>query len=396
MIEVRENIPLGPLTTLGVGGATRFFVQAESTGDVEDAVAFARGRKLALFVLGGGSNLLVSDRGWDGLVLRVGISGIEERADGKTTIFDVGAGVDWDEFVADAVARKCGGIECLSGIPGSVGGTPVQNVGAYGQEVSETIVSVPAFDLAENRVRELKAAQCGFSYRASVFNSNQRGRYIILRVVYRLARNVAPGLGYADLQKHFAGRGTPTLGEVRKAVLEIRASKGMVLRQGDPGTAGSFFKNPVLSALQHEELVRRAAARGLEVPSYPALESKRKVSAAWLVENSGFRKGYVRGRAGISSKHALAIVNLDGATAAEIVALKDEIQAGVELAWGCGSSRSRCWWGFESSSLRAKAFYHRGHRAQSKKIPYLSGGAACSMLGGQEKSRFLCACGASE
>ncbi len=334
MIEVQENVPLAPLTTLGVGGKARFFVHAESVGDVEEAVAFARGRGLALFVLGGGSNLLVSDRGWDGLVLQVWISGIEERSEGAATVFDVGAGVDWDEFVAHAVARKCGGIECLSGIPGSVGGTPVQNVGAYGQEVSETIVSVLAFDLSENRVRELTAAECGFRYRASIFNTSQRGRYVILRVSYRLASDGVPSLRYADLQKYFVAPGRASLAEVREAVLEIRASKGMVLRAGDPGTAGSFFKNPVLSAAEHAELVNRAAQRGLEVPSYPALSSQRKISAAWLVENSGFRKGYVRGRAGISSKHALAIVNLGGATAAEIVGLKDEIQAGVEQAWG--------------------------------------------------------------
>ena len=333
MANIQENIALAPLTTLGVGGSARFFVRAESVGDVEEAVAFARDRKLPLFVLGGGSNLLVSDRGWDGVVLQVGISGIGERRESKS-VFDVGAGVDWDEFVAHAVARNLGGIECLSGIPGSVGGTPVQNVGAYGQEVSETLVSVLAFDLHENCVRELTAAECGFSYRGSIFNTSQRGRYVILRVTYRLASNGVPSLRYADLQKYFAGREAPSLSEVRDAVLEVRGSKGMVLRAGDPGSAGSFFKNPVLSAAQHDELVRRAAERGLEVPSYPALSSQRKVSAAWLVENSGFRKGYVRGKAGISSKHALAIVNLGGASAADIVGLKDEIQAGVESAWG--------------------------------------------------------------
>jgi UDP-N-acetylmuramate dehydrogenase len=208
-------------------------------------------------------------------------------------------------------------------------------VGAYGQEVSETIVSVLAFDLEENRVRELKAEECGFSYRASIFNTSQRGRYVILRVAYQLSSETRPSLRYVDLQQYFAARGTaPTLAGVRDAVRTIRASKGMLLSPGDPGSAGSFFKNPVLSASQHEELVRRAAVRGLEVPSYPALESRRKVSAAWLVENSGFRKGYVKGNAGISSKHALAIVNLGGATAGEIVGLKYEIQAGVERAWG--------------------------------------------------------------
>ncbi len=335
MIEVQENVALGLLTTLGVGGSARFFVRARSADDVEEAAAFARGKGLALFVLGGGSNLLVSDRGWDGLVLQVGILGIEGRSDQSQGVFDVGAGVDWDEFVACAVERNFSGIECLSGIPGSVGGTPVQNVGAYGQEVSGTVVSVMAFDLSENRVREMTAAECGFGYRASIFNTSQRGRYVILRVTYRLVSEGSPSLRYVDLQEYFAARGgAPTLAGVREAVLNIRASKGMVLRAGDPGSAGSFFKNPVLSASEHEELARRAAARGLEVPSYPALESQRKISAAWLVENSGFRKGYVRGHAGISGKHALAIANLGGATAEEIVALKDEIQAGVEAAWG--------------------------------------------------------------
>jgi len=333
-MEIRQNVALAPLTTLGVGGCARFFVEAETVGDVEEAVGFARRRELPLFVLGGGSNLLVSDRGWHGLVLQVGILGIEEPSG---TIVDVGAGVDWDELVAHCVARNFGGIECLSGIPGSVGGTPVQNVGAYGQEVSETIVSVLAFDLSENWVRELKAAECGFSYRSSIFNTSQRGRYIILRVTYQLFPDFKPSLRYGDLQKYFAGRdGAPSLSEVRDAVLKIRASKGMLIRPGDPDShsAGSFFKNPVLSTAQHGELVRRAGERGLEVPSYPALSRQRKVSAAWLVENSGFQKGYVKGNAGISSKHALAIVNRGGATAAEILALKDEIQARVEREWG--------------------------------------------------------------
>ena len=334
-LHIQENVPLAPLTTLRVGGKARFFVRAENIGDVEAAVAFARGRELPLFVLGGGSNLLVSDRGWDGMVIQVGVHGINERQGESKTFFEVGAGVDWDAFVAHCVERNCGGIECLSGIPGSVGGTPVQNVGAYGQEVSQTTASVLAFDLAENRVRELTAAECEFSYRGSIFNTSQRERYIILRATYMLSSNSTPSLGYRDLQEYFAGRdGAPTLAQVRDAVRKIRASKGMLLAAGDPGSAGSFFKNPVLSASQHEELVSRAAKRGLEVPSYPALSSQRKISAAWLVENSGFSKGYVRGRAGISSKHALAIVNLGGATAAEIVGLKDEIQAEVERAWG--------------------------------------------------------------
>jgi UDP-N-acetylmuramate dehydrogenase len=333
-MEVQENVPLALLTTLGVGGSARFFVRAESVRDVEEAVVFSRKKGSALFVLGGGSNVVVSDRGWDGLVLQIGIPGIEEDGQGR---FNVGAGVDWDSFVEHSVSQGYAGIECLSGIPGSVGGTPVQNVGAYGQEVSETITSLQAFDLTENRVRELNANECRFSYRTSIFNTAQRGRYIILRVNYALELEGKPHRQYADLQKYFAGRdGLPSLAETRQAVRKIRASKGMLITPGDPDSqsAGSFFKNPVLSNTEHEELVRRAAERGLQVPAYPALEQQHKISAAWLVENSGFHKGYSRGHAGISTKHALAIVNRGGANVAEIVELKNEIQNRVEQVWG--------------------------------------------------------------
>ena len=330
---IRENVPLAPLTTLGVGGNTRFFAKAETAADVEAAVKYSQSKDIPLFVLGGGSNVLISDEGWSGLVLQIAIPGIEEAAPGK---FSVGAGVDWDSFVEHCVARDYAGIECLSGIPGSVGGTPVQNVGAYGQEVSEAITSVQAFDLRENRVRDLAATECGFSYRTSIFNTSQRGRFIILRVTYALQPDGKPNLQYADLQKYFAGQNNPSLAEVRAAVRTIRTSKGMLISPGDPDSrsAGSFFKNPVLTQSQHQELVRLATAGGLEVPSYPALEQHHKVSAAWLVEHSGFQKGYVRGRAGISSKHALALVNRGGATAEEIVALQEEIQAAVSRTWG--------------------------------------------------------------
>jgi UDP-N-acetylmuramate dehydrogenase len=271
-------------------------------------------------------------------VLKVNILGINHRhGDNRTAYFDAGAGEDWDGFVAAAVQHHCSGIECLSGIPGSVGGTPVQNVGAYGQDVSQTIASVTALDRDTGEEVEIEREDCGFDYRSSIFNTRERGRYIILRVAYALQHNGAPRLEYGDLKKFFAGRDeAPTLSEVRDAVLAIRASKGMLIRPGEQEarSAGSFFKNPVLSEAQFAELRRLAAARGLEIPSYPGLEAKRKVSAAWLVEQSGFAKGYVQGRVGISRKHALAIVNLGGATAAEVIALKDEIQKQVEEKWG--------------------------------------------------------------
>jgi UDP-N-acetylmuramate dehydrogenase len=403
-LQIQENVPLAPLTTLGVGGPARWFYAARSVPEVERAVAFARHHGLDLFVLGGGSNVVVADRGFDGLVLNVAIGGIDERVEdagakagargssgthsqsaapegqseiaqrfqrwesaaknsspvGTTeyrhgvpsgeVLVDVGAGVNWDEFVAMCVLRGHAGVECLSGIPGSVGGTPVQNVGAYGQEVSETIASVLVYDLAENVVRELQSQECGFAYRSSIFNTIQRGRYVILQVRYELKPGAEPALRYADLQRYFAGRhGKPTLGDVREAVLKIRAGKGMVIDPHDPDSrsAGSFFKNPVLSTEELGRLAEKAAERGLKVPSYPGLSQQSKISAAWLVENSGFRKGYLKGRVGISSKHALALVNRGGATATE-VALRGEIQSKVEHTWGVRLDSEPLFVGFNS------------------------------------------------
>ncbi len=335
-MHLQENVPLAPLTTFQIGGPARFFVEATSRADVEEAVRFAQSRNLPLFVLGGGSNLLVSDAGWPGLVLRVATRGIERTGDreGKA-VFEVGAGEAWDNFVAHAVEENCAGIECLSGIPGSVGGTPVQNVGAYGQEVSNTIESVEAFDLHDGQVRELCSEACGFSYRTSIFNTTERERFVILRVTYALVAGGTPYLEYADFKRYFGGK-IPSLAETRTAVREIRARKGMLIVKGDPDchSAGSFFKNPVLTEQQHAELTQLASTKGLKVPSYPALEKNHKVSAAWLVEHSGFTRGYTFGHAGISTKHALALVNRGGASAHEIIALKAHIQQRVEQEWG--------------------------------------------------------------
>lgn len=337
-MQLQQNVPLAPLTTFQIGGPARFLVQAKSISDVQEAVSWAKSKNLPLFVLGGGSNLLVSDSGWPGLVLKIAIGGIDGRAgqhEGKV-LFDVGAGESWDGFVAHAVSRNCTGVECLSGIPGSVGGTPVQNVGAYGQEVSETIDSVEVFDLRDGQVRELCNEACGFAYRSSIFNTSERGRFIILRVTYALVAGGAPHLAYTDLQRHFEGRDRPGLAEVREAVRQIRARKGMLIVDGDPDcrSAGSFFKNPVLSEEQHEALKVLATAKGFTLPSYPALEKNHKVSAAWLVEHSGFTRGYGSGHVGISSKHSLAIINRGGATAAEVLALRDRIRQRVQETWG--------------------------------------------------------------
>jgi UDP-N-acetylmuramate dehydrogenase len=347
-MTIQENIILAPLTTLRVGGAARYFAEARRDDEVREAVDFAKTRGLPLFVLGGGSNLVVADSGWPGMVLKIAIGGTAspklQNAVGSAVLFTVGAGVNWDDFVAFAVSQNCAGIECLSGIPGSVGGTPVQNVGAYGQEVAETLESVRVLDIKDDRIVTLPKPACGFRYRSSVFNreagskgGGERGRYIILHVNYRLRRGGAPSIKYADLQKHFAEAKTPpSLTAVRDAVRQIRRSKGMLIVPGDEDarSAGSFFKNPVLSEEQFRDLAARAQSQGLEIPHYPALEAQHKVSAAWLVEHSGFAKGFRLGRAGISSKHALALINPGDANASDIVELKDAIQQGVEDTWG--------------------------------------------------------------
>lgn len=335
-MHIQENFPLSPLTTFRVGGPARWFADCASESDVKEAVAHTKQHNLPLLVLGGGSNLVIADEGWPGLVLKVSIKGIEETAQG---FFRVGAGEDWDSFVAHAVRENYGGIECLSGIPGTVGGTPVQNVGAYGQEVSETIVYVRVLELATGAIIELDAAECGFSYRSSIFNSRRRGKYIVLWVAYRMVEDGTPRIEYADVKKYFAESAeTPTLQQVRDAVREIRRGKAMLIVEGDPDcrSAGSFFKNPLVTSADADrvEALARRKVQAQTLPRYPGPDGMVKLPAAWLVEQAGFYKGYTRGSVGISSKHSLAIVNRGGATAREIIALKEEIQKRVLDVWG--------------------------------------------------------------
>jgi UDP-N-acetylmuramate dehydrogenase len=245
------------------------------------------------------------------------------------------AGVPWDDCVEEALGANCAGLECLAGIPGTVGGTPVQNVGAYGQEVASVIEHVRAFDRTAQEFVEFANAECGFAYRKSRFNTTDRGRYVVTRVDYRLRRNGAPALVYADLKAHFSGwEKTPPLAEVAEAVRGIRQNKGMLLVEGDPDcrSAGSFFKNPSV-APEVAERVRQIAV-GVPMRAFPAEGGQVKITAAWLIEQAGFRKGYAMGAAGISSKHTLALVNRGGATAKEIVALAEKIRAAVEARFG--------------------------------------------------------------
>ncbi len=321
--NLKNNVPLAELTTFKIGGKARFFVCATTERDVFNAFKYAESRNTEVFILGGGSNVLISDDGFDGLVLQIGLKGIEQNGN----IVTAKAGEDWDNFVAYCVENNLAGIECLSGIPGFVGGTPVQNVGAYGQEVFETIESVRCLDRETCEIVELENMECGFAYRTSIFNTIAKNRYIVLSVTYNLKPNGEPKIVYADLQKHFGNR-TPTLRETRQAVLEIRAAKSMVINENDVNSksAGSFFKNPIVSNAKFNEMCERADRM---IPAFNVDGESVKIPAAWLIENSGFDKGYRSGKVGLSSKHTLALVNYENGNAADIIRLKNEIQAKV-------------------------------------------------------------------
>jgi UDP-N-acetylmuramate dehydrogenase len=341
-VTIQEYVELAPYTTLGVGGAARWFAETRSDDEILAVLQFARERRVPCFFLGGGSNLLVSDDGYAGVVLRIAATETHwsEEEDGRVSL-SADAGADWDSLVTLAVEHNAAGIECLAGIPGSAGGTPVQNVGAYGQEISSSIERVHAIDVESGEAVVLAAAECGFGYRRSFFNTTLRGRYVITRVVYSLQVDGPPRLEYRDVKQYFAERGvaTPSLAETADAVRHIRARKGMLLSADDPDSrsAGSFFKNPIVP----EETVRRMATlsgrRMEEIPQFPSGvpgAGTVKLSAAWLMELAGFHRGFSIGRAGLSTKHVLAIVNRGGATAAEILALRDAVITGVQERTG--------------------------------------------------------------
>jgi UDP-N-acetylmuramate dehydrogenase len=354
-LKFQEFIPLAPYTTLRIGGPARFFCEVEGEAELVEAVSFAKERNLPLFVLGGGSNLLVSDAGFDGVVLRVGGAvSKRERREGESVLLEVGAGENWDDVVLYAVDRGYAGIECLAGIPGDAGGTPVQNVGAYGQEVAETIVQVRAYDLETAAFVDLDHEACRFGYRRSLFNAEARGRYIVTAVTYKLRPGGEAALRYADVKRHFAAqleRGEkPSLRQVYDAVRSIREQKGMLVGQGGPDgrSAGSFFKNPVISSATLPQIALKAGRRPEEIPQYPAGDGIVKLAAAWLVEQSGFHKGFAMGCAAISSRHTLALVNLGDATAAELIALRDAVTTAVQNKFAIQLEQEPVMLGFSS------------------------------------------------
>jgi len=339
---IRENVDLAPHTTLGVGGPARFLAGIKHEDQIPDALEFARARGCPVFILGGGSNILVSDAGFPGLVLRMEIRSLQHHDEDSSGFVSAAAGESWDSFVEHCVERNLAGVECLSGIPGSVGGAPVQNIGAYGEQIGDVILSIRVLDRETNCIDEMSGRECRFGYRSSIFNSTHRDRYIILKVAFSLRPYGKPRIEYPDLQDHFEGRTKPpSLGEVRRTVIHIRDSKGMLLTgsQTDQKSVGSFFKNPVLLPEKAEEIENRFRQHGLlaqkeTLPRFAAPEGGEKLPAALLIEHAGFAKGYISGNVGISPKHNLAFINRGDAKAAEFIDLMHRVRDRVLSEFG--------------------------------------------------------------
>jgi UDP-N-acetylmuramate dehydrogenase len=327
-LAIQAGVPLAPLTTLGIGGSAEWFIRATTIEEVVAAHEWCRRRAVPFSVMGGGSNLVIADGGVRGLVLQIAIGGIDVSSRGDAALLRVGAGEAWDTAVADVVSRGLQGLECLSGIPGSTGGTPVQNVGAYGQEVADTIATVTVLDRQSGEVGTLRGTECRFGYRTSRFKFDDVGRFVVCEVTYELT-DEPPIVRYPDLMHFIERRGirSPSVADVRDAVLLIRRTKGMVLDPADSDTrsAGSFFMNPIVETSHHGRLMSAAGpAPGFSLPT-----GQVKVPAAWLIEQAGFAKGYRSGEVGLSSKHPLAIINRGGATARDVVALARQIKQRV-------------------------------------------------------------------
>lgn len=336
-IEIRENVPLADMTTFEVGGPARYFVTIAREEDAVSALAFAGEQGLETMVLGGGSNVLISDEGFPGLVILNRITGCTVEEAGDTMFVTVGGGESWQDFTDLCVARGWQGVECLAGIPGTVGAAPIQNIGAYGQEVSQVIAQVRCLETATGRAVTFTEEECAFRYRESIFNTREAGNHIVTSVTFRLARGRGPFVSYRELEERFADNPLPTLAEVRDAVLAIRAGKGVLIRTGYESfrCAGSFFKNPVVAYSRYESVEALVDGQGgAGTWAWPLTNGDVKISAAYLIQSAGFDRGCFRGNAGISPHHTLILINRGGATAGEIVAYAAEVQRRVADRFG--------------------------------------------------------------
>ena len=345
-MKIVDGVRLAPYTSLGLGGEARHLAHCTSEEEILEALGWGRSRGLPVHVLGGGSNTVFDDAGYDGLVLRVELLGVRVEESNGGALVSAAAGEDWDALVRRCIEADLSGVECMSGIPGQVGATPMQNVGAYGQEVCDTIVEVRAIERDSGEGRTFANGECGFGYRTSRFKAGDRDRYIITRVTYRLPKSRRPEIRYPELQRRLEAEGVdvgslpagaPASTAVREAVLDLRRGKAMLLESGpDSRSAGSFYLNPVLTGEQLAEVRERWRERGgsaAEIPVYPAVGGRHKVAAAWLVERSGFARGTRRSGAAISERHALALVNRGG-TSSELLALAGEVAGAVRETFG--------------------------------------------------------------
>ncbi|MER3522534.1 MAG: UDP-N-acetylenolpyruvoylglucosamine reductase [Ignavibacteria bacterium] len=343
MIDFREDVPLAPYTTIGLGGRAKYFVECRSVDEVCATIRVAAEQGSPLHVLGGGSNTIFRDEGFDGVVLKTAMKGLHVQRDGREVTVSIAAGEEWDAFVRFCVSNGLAGVECLSGIPGLVGAAPMQNIGAYGQEVAETIVDVIALDRKKLEEMRFSNEECRFDYRRSRFNMEDANAFVITEVTFRLRPDGEAAVRYPELQRYLQAHagiaslkpGSEQLSAVREAVLALRRKKSMVIDPADPHSrsVGSFFKNPLLSHSDLEAL--RARCRSLGIASPPTFPSEEhiKVPAAWLLEQAGFVKGYRKGGVGVSAHHALALVNYGGNTR-ELLVLAQEIQSTVFEKFG--------------------------------------------------------------
>ncbi len=347
-MRLQLDVPLGPMTTLQVGGAASHFVRATEHEEVSEAIRFAEREGLSLYVLGGGSNLVIADSGVRGLVLQPALRGIEFWTQGSDVMVTAGAGVTWDVLVAEAVQRDLQGLECLSGIPGFVGATPIQNVGAYGQEVSETIAQVRAIDRRTGEQLEFSNTACKFKYRDSFFKSTAAESFLVTGVTFRLSAHRKASVRYAELERFLTARNIvdPNLTCVRNAVLKLRRAKSMVLDPADQDarSCGSFFLNPLVDSGTLAALQKKLDT---PIPSFLQPNGDHKLPAAWLIEHAGFRKGQRSGTVGLSSKHCLAIVARPGARALDVVSFAHAVQHQVQAAFAIRLTPEPNFWGFE-------------------------------------------------
>ena len=359
---IQRDVALAPRSSLRVGGPARWFTEAASAADVAAAHAWSRSHAVPMVVLGGGTNVVVADAGLDALVVAVQPRGLAIVDDGDTLTVTAAAGEPWDGVVEAAVARGGAGLECLSGIPGLTGGTPIQNVGAYGQDVGGVIEGVAAFDTVTGALIRLTAADCGFAYRTSRFKADDAGRFVVCEVTFRL-RKGPPTTTYADVAGALARQqiAQPSVADVRATVIDIRRRKAMVIDESDPDTrsVGSFFTNPIVTSGDADRAASRA---GAQPPVFPQVDGRVKLPAAWLIERAGFARGTRDGAVGLSSRHTLAIVTREGATAADVIRFAARVARRVEDVFGVRLRPEPVFLGFGGGEAQPDVDYLQGAR----------------------------------